>query len=165
MLRKILNFFRKQKTPRELNRELARTITRTTNLSNKLTLQINSSLRQLQKLLLLNNANEIKRISRQIVKLQLRRDKNDKRVDRLEGIRDTLLDAISCCDVKIDEIVDILEKQLNQMETTKGGIKDYEQCRARIEVIGEEVCEDDVNDEIIDELAEQLVHKTINENL
>ncbi|KAM0675724.1 hypothetical protein GVAV_000499 [Gurleya vavrai] len=164
MLKKLyLKIFPKQKTPKDLNRQLTRTIARTNQLSIKLTSQIALNLRNLQKLLKLQNTNEIKRMSRQIVKMQIRRDKNDQRVNRLEGMKDTLLDAITCNNTNINEIVKVLEKEMTKMESVKGGVKNYEECKMRIETLAEEVCEDEVNDEFIDELAEELVCKTMAE--
>ncbi|KAM0676884.1 hypothetical protein BDAP_002011 [Binucleata daphniae] len=134
-------------------------------LSNKFTAQINSELKRLRKLILLQNENEIMRTSRQIVKLQIRRDKNDKRVSRLEGYLDTILDAMAVNDIKIDELCLMLDQEISKMEAVKGGVKNYEKSKIRVEVLCEEVQEDELTENVINELAEKLVYKTTVENV
>ncbi|KAF7680944.1 hypothetical protein TCON_2436 [Astathelohania contejeani] len=160
MLDKFFSFFEEKKSPKDFLRELNIAIRKQKLVSAKLTAEINTMLATLQKQILRNNSEEVKRTSRVIVLAQRRRKKNDDRVESLENIRDTVMDAQCGLMENVSEAVKILENQSKNMLKRTSDLKKFDEVKNRIEVLTESLTEEVDDEDEIGKEAETLVHKT-----
>ncbi|EJW02034.1 hypothetical protein EDEG_03518 [Edhazardia aedis USNM 41457] len=161
------DLFKKKKSEKEVDRDLRRVIRKTERETTKLSSEINKEIKNLEKLLKNANKNklqildnEIKRISKKIILLQRRRDKNDSRIERIETIRDSLKETQLYSEMNLNDAERILKSQVKVMEVSKKSLKNIDESILMTDVLKEEMEEDCVDDYEIELLAQKLVDRT-----